>query len=319
MNDDPTPICFAHAAYQLGDEYQTRPNPLPFVEVRDRDALLGAIGEAATLVVSGLWRNDLIEKAGRLRLIQSVSAGTDQYDRDLLRAKGIRLASAQGVNEIAVSEQALGMLLALTRHLHLARDHQNQAEWLPFIPDPRRRQEELDGKTALVVGLGRIGARIARLLGAFGMRVIGLRRGPAAGHEPVERMVRGGALLDVLPEVDVVVLSCALTPETRGLMGEAAFAALKPGAHLVSVARGQVVDTDALVAALADGRLAGAALDCFEEEPLPPSSPLWRVPNLIVTPHSAGETRRYEARIVDCLVENLSRLRQGQALLNQIV
>lgn len=312
------PICFAHSGYQLGAAFSARGDARPFVEVRDLEALCRAIPEAGTLVVSGLWRNDLLEIAPRLKLIQSVSAGIDQYDRDLISGHGVKLASAQGVNEVAVSEHAIGVLLSLTRQFHLLRDKQARRDWRPFISDVPRREEELDGKHLVVVGLGRIGARIARLASAFGMRVTGVRRRAAQAGDAIE-IVHPDRLPELLPEADVIILACSLTPETRGLMGGREFAALKPGAYLVSVARGPVVTIPALIDALAGGRLAGAALDCFDEEPLPASSPLWTMPNVIVTPHSAGETRLYEERIIDYLVENLRRLATGEPLLNEIV
>ncbi len=312
------PICFAHSGYQLGAAFSARGDARPFVEVRDLDALRRALPETGTLVVSGLWRNDLLENAPRLKLIQSVSAGTDQYDREMIRGHGVKLASAQGVNEVAVAEHAIGILLGLTRQFHLLRDQQARRDWRPFISDVSRREEELDGKHLVVVGLGRIGARIARLACAFGMRVTGVRRRAASADDAIE-VAHPDRLSELLTDADAVILACSLTPETRGLMGAREFAALKPGAYLVSVARGPVVVTSALVDALAAGRLAGAALDCFDEEPLPTSSPLWTMPNVIVTPHSAGETRLYEERIVDYLVENMSRLQGDRPLLNEIV
>lgn len=312
------PICFAHSGYKFGAAFSARSDARPFIEVRDLDALRRAIPEAGTLVVSGLWRNDLLEVAPRLKLIQSVSAGIDQYDRAMIGGHGVKLASAQGVNEVAVSEHAIGILLNLTRQFHLLRDRQARREWRPFISDVPRREEELDGKHLVVVGLGRIGARIARLASAFGMRVTGVRRRAASADDAIQ-IAHPDRLSELLPDADAVILACSLTPETRGLMGAREFAALKSGTYLVSVARGPVVVTSALIDALAAGRLAGAALDCFDEEPLPPSSPLWTMPNVIVTPHSAGETRIYEQRIVDYLVENLARLQAGRPLLNEIV
>ena len=134
------------------------------------------------LVVSGLWRNELIASAPRLRFIQSVSAGTDQYDKAALAAAGIRLASAQGVNERAVAEHAMALILALTRQLHLARDNQSAKHWRPMIGERARREDELGGKTLVIVGLGRIGQRLARLARAFDLRVIGVRRQPGRGR-----------------------------------------------------------------------------------------------------------------------------------------
>ena len=319
MPGDPPTVCFAHAAYQLGAEFAGRGFRARAFEVRTLDELRSRIGEADMLVVSGLWRNDLVELAPRLRFIQSISAGTDQFDRERLARAGIRLASAQGANERAVAEHAMALILALTRQLHLARDRQAGRVWRPMIGDRLQREDELDGKTLVIVGLGRIGTRLAGLARAFGMRVVGVRR-QAAPSAAADEVVALSGLRDALAAADVVALTCPLTPETEGLIGRDALAALRPASLLVNVARGRVVDEGALLEALRGGRLAGAGLDCFHEEPLPPGSPFWTLPNVIVTPHSAGETRRYETNVVDILIDNLRRLDAGgTALRNGIV
>ena len=315
---DPT-ICFAHVAYRLGDEFAARGSPFRAFEVRTLDELHGRIGEADVLVVSGLWRNELLERAARLRFIQSIGAGTDQFPRGLLQQRNIRLASAQGVNERAVSEHAMALILALTRQLHFARDNQARHAWRGMIADPSRREEELGGKTLLIVGLGRIGSRLAALARAFGLRVIAVKRRPEPSAV-ADAVVASDRLGEVLPEADFVALTCPLTPETEGLIGAAELAAMRPSAYLINVARGRVVVEEALIAALRDGRIAGAGLDCFHEEPLPASSPFWDFANVLVTPHAAGETRRYESNVVDVLLENLDRLSAGEAeLMNQVV
>jgi len=311
-------IGFAHAAYGLADEYARRGAPFRHFEVRDVEGLAARVAEADVLVVSGLWRNDLLARAQRLCFIQSVSAGTDQFARDPIRAAGVRLASAQGANEEAVAEHAMALILALARQLHLARDHQSASRWRPMIADRRRREQEIRGQTLVIVGLGRIGSRLAALAKAFGMNVIGVKRNPSS-DAPVDRVITPEDLPGVLPQADVVALTCPLTPETEGLIGEAALAAMKPGAHLVNVARGRVVDEAALIEALSTGAIAGAGLDCFVEEPLAPGSPLWRLDNVLVTPHAAGETRLYETNVVDLLLENIARLYAGEPLVNAII
>lgn len=312
------PIVLAHAAYRLGEAYAARGIAQPFVEVHDVAALEDAVAEAEVLVVSGLWRHALLERAPRLRFIQSVSAGTDQFPKEALRARGIRLASAQGVNERAVAEHALALMLGLTRHLPQTLRHQAATTWRPMIADPTLRERELGGRTLLVIGLGRIGTRIARLGQAFDMRVIGLRRRPLEPGDPVEAVFAPDRLHEALGQADVVALACPLTPETEGLIDEGALAAMRPDALLINVARGRVVDQDALARALTEGRIAGAGLDCFREEPLPADAPFWAMPNVIVTPHSAGETDLYEGRVIDLLVENLGRLRRGEELVNPV-
>jgi len=288
--------------------------------VRTLEDLERRAHEADVLVVSGLWRNTLMAAMPKLRFVQSFSAGVDQYDRALFVERGVRLANAQGVNERAVAEHAIALILALTRQLHLARDNQQARRWRGMIGDRALREQELGGKTLAIVGLGRIGMRLAALARAFDMRVIGVRR--TARPEPAiaDEVVAAADLSQALARADVVALTCPLTPETEGLIDAAALAALKPGALLINVARGRVVDEKALIAALASGRARAAALDCFPEEPLPAESPLWALPNVLITPHAAGETGRYEENVVDILVDNIERLLRGESeLRNQVV
>ena len=313
-------LLFAHVAYRFGERYAARGGALPWVEARSLEELEARIVEADVLLVSGLWRDALIAKAPRLRLVQSISAGVDQYGKDALRASGIRLASAQGANANAVSEHAMALILALARRIPEARDNQARRHWRGMIGDLSQREDELGGKTLLVVGIGRIGGRLARLAKALGMRVVGLRRDPARGAEGADEVHGMDALHAQLPRADVVALCCALTEETRGLMGAREFAAMRAGATLVNVARGRVCDESALVAALSSGHIGAAALDVTAEEPLASDSPLWAMPNVLITPHTGGETRSYEDNVLDLMEENIARLRRGEtALRNEVV
>jgi D-2-hydroxyacid dehydrogenase (NADP+) len=315
---DALTIGFAHVAYRAGAEFAARRTGVAHFEVRTRDELERRAHEADVLVVSGLWRNTLMAAMPRLRFVQSFSAGVDQYDKALFVERSVRLANAQGVNERAVAEHAIALILALTRQLHLARDNQQARRWRGMIGDRALREQELGGKTLTIVGLGRIGMRLAALARAFDMRVIGVRR--TARPEPT---IADEVVVDLeraLARADVVALTCPLTPETEGLIGAAALAALKPGALLINVARGKVVDKSALIAALASGRVRAAALDCFADEPLPAQSPIWALPNVLITPHAAGETGLYEENVVDILVDNIERLLRGETVLrNQVV
>ncbi len=317
--DDQLTLCFAHVAYRFGERYAQRGGKLKHFEVRSLEELEARLPEADVLLVSGMWRNHLAARAPRLKFIQSISAGVDQYDKAVLAGAGIRLASAQGANANAVSEHAMSLILAQARLLPQARDNQVKQHWRGMIGDLTQREDELGGKTLLVVGIGRIGGRLARLAKAFDMKVVGLRQDPAKGSEGADEIHGMGALHAQLGRADIVALTCALTPETRGLMNAAAFAAMKPGATLVNVARGPVCDEAALIAALASGQLGQAALDVTAEEPLAAASPLWAMPNVFITPHTAGETRAYEGNVLDLLDANLPRLRAGQALVNQVV
>lgn len=317
---DQLTVCFAHVAYRFGDRFALRDSGIRFVEVRDRAGIDAAIGQADVLVCSGLWRNDLPQIAPRLKFVQSASAGTDQYDRAVLKAAGIRLASGQGVNANAVSEHAIALMLALLRRIPEARDNQAKRFWRGMMGDFAKREDEAGGKTAVVVGLGRIGGRIARLCKALGMQVLGVRQNVAGGPEGADEVHSFRELKSVLPRADFLILACPLTEETRHLVDAAALALLKPTAQVVNVARGRVVDEPAIIAALQAGAIAGAALDVTADEPLPADSPLWAMPNVLITPHTGGETHMYEDNVLDFMMENIARLQRGEAtLVNQIV
>jgi phosphoglycerate dehydrogenase-like enzyme len=317
---DKLTVCFAHVAYRMGERFALRNAGLGWFEVRSLDELKARIAEVDVLLCSGLWRNDLISAAPRLAFIQSISAGTDQYSRDALGAAGIRVASAQGVNERAVAEHAIALILAMARKIPEARDNQSAKKWRGMIGDISQREDELGGKTLVIAGMGRIGSRLAALARAFDMRVIASRHDPSKGAGAADRIVGEDGLLGVLPQADFVVLTCPLTPQTENLIDAKAIAAMKPSAYLINVARGKVVNEPALVEALDRKRIAGAALDCVWEEPLPATSELWGMPNVLITPHTAGETRRYEDNVIDLLLENLERLWRGETKLkNQFV
>ena len=313
-------ICFAHVAYRLHERFAALGTGIESFAVRDPETLMARVGEADILVISGLWHDRLLERATRLRFIQSIGAGTDQFPCDELAARGIRLASARGVNARAVAEHAMALILALSRRLPEARDNQTKRVWRGMIGDLCEREDELGGKTLLVVGLGDIGGRVARLAKAFDMRVIGLRRDPASGRGAADEVHATEALGSLLPEADVVVLTCPLTPQTENLIDAAALGRMKPTAYLVNVARGRVVDQAALVDALMAGRIAGAGIDVTAEEPPARTSPLWGLEQVLITPHTAGETRRYEDNVIEVLRDNLGRLwRSEEPLRNQIV
>jgi len=219
-----------------------------------------------------------------------------------------------------VAEHAIALILALARRLPEARDNQRKHVWRGMIGDLAAREDELGGKTLLIVGLGDIGGRLARLAKAFDMRVIGLRRDPANGVGAADAVHRMGELKALLPEADFVALTCPLVKETENLIDGAALGAMKGSAFLINVARGRCVDEVALTRALSEGRIAGAALDVAVEEPLAAASPLWDIETALITPHAAGETRRYEDNVLDILLDNLNRLWRGDATLrNQIL
>jgi phosphoglycerate dehydrogenase-like enzyme len=313
-------VCFAHAAYQMKACFDALNTGIANFELRERDAFERRAHEADVIVVSGMWHDGILPLASRLRFIQSIGSGTDQFDKAALAGRGIRLASAAGVNARAVAEHAMSLMLALARRLPEARDNQARRVWRGMIGDLTQREDELTGKTALIIGLGRIGGRLAQLAKAFEMDVIGFRRDPAAGRGAADSVHTLAELSAFLPRADFVVLTCPLVPETRGVIDAAALGLMRHSAFLINVARGPCVVEGALVDALNGGRIAGAALDCTDPEPPEQTSPLWAMPNVFITPHTGGETRQYEANVIEILMENLERMWRGETVLrNQVV
>ncbi len=328
MTSDPNPfaqpgslnIQFAHVAYQMEPRFAARDSGIDNYQTWNADETAKRIPEADVLVVSGLWNNALLDVATNLKYIQSIGAGYDQFPLDELRKRGIRLASARGVNSNAVSEHAMAMVLALARHIHTGRDNQNKAFWRSMISDLSKREDELGGKTMLIVGLGTIGSRLARLAKAFDMRVVATKRNIDVTGSAADEIHPPSAVSELIPQADFVVLTCPLTPETADMMNAKTFGLMKESAYLINVARGGCVDENALLDALRSGSIAGAAIDHFKAEPLPSDSPFWGIENVIITPHTGGETRMYEDNVIDILLENLGRLSRGESeLLNQVV
>jgi phosphoglycerate dehydrogenase-like enzyme len=313
-------ICFAHVAYQMKACFDALGTGISNFELRESDALERRSHEADVIVASGMWHNGLIPMAARLSFIQSIGSGTDQFDKEALAARGIRLASAAGVNARAVSEHAMSLILALARRLSEARDNQVRGVWRGMISDLTQREDEMAAKTLLIIGLGRIGGRLAQLAKAFDMHVISFRRDPAAGRGAADSVHTLAELATFLPRADFVVLTCPLVPETRGVIDARALGLMQPSSYLINVGRGPCVAESALIEALKAGRIAGAALDCTDPEPPEPTSKLWAMPNVFITPHTGGETRKYEANVIEILLENLERMWRGETVLrNQVV
>lgn len=245
------------------------------------------------------------EPASRIRWVQHWGAGVEHLPLGLLKERGIRLTNATGVHAAPISETILGMMLAFARDLHTAIRSQEKRSWGSY-----GELGEIHGKTLGILGVGAIGEETARIAKAFQMRVLGVRRSglPAAG---VDQMYGMDGLHDMLRECDFVVNCLPHTAETEHIMDRAAFAAMKPSAYYINIGRGRTTDTEAMLEALIDGRLAGAGLDVFEEEPLPADHPLWGMDNVIVTPHNAGSTYRYTDRLIDIFTANLAQYAQG--------
>jgi phosphoglycerate dehydrogenase-like enzyme len=313
-------IQFAHSAYRLAERFLSRNTSIRHFQTWTNEETVSRVGEANVLVVSGFWQDNLLETAHELRYIQAISAGYDQFPLDELNTRAVRLANARGVNADAVSHHAMGLVLTLARKLHFARDQQHSCYWRPMISDHAQREDDLCGQTMVIIGLGEIGSRLAKLAKAFGMRVLGVKQDISRHDGTADEVYGPDQLPKLLSQADVVVLCCPLTSTTRTLMDKSAFSAMKTGSQLVNVARGGCVDESALMSALTGGGIAGAAIDHFNDEPLPVDSPFWPMENLIITPHSAGETRKYEDNVIDILIQNIDRLWVGnEELVNQIL
>jgi phosphoglycerate dehydrogenase-like enzyme len=265
------------------------------------------------IVVGGLPHH-LLPKAENLRWLQQWGAGADWLLRVPEAAEhDFVLTSASGVHAIPISEQIIAYLLAFARGLHRAVCAQVKHQW---HRETKGSLFELAGKTMVLVGVGAIGERTAEIAVALGMHVLGVRRAPEIAVPGIEAMYHPRQLLEILPQADFVVLTVPLTRETRGMIGRRELQAMKPSAYIINIGRGSTIQEDALIAALQDGQIAGAGLDVFATEPLPPDSPLWEMENVIITGHYAGMTPKYDDRAVAILLENLERYRSGGALKN---
>ncbi len=312
-------VHFAHVAYRLAERFAGRETGIRHWQTWNVEDTLRRCGEADVLVLSGFWDDAMLDHATRLRFIQVCAAGYERFDLGRIGAAGVRMANGRGVNTNAVAEHAMALMLALVRQIHTGRDHQRAKHWRGMISQLDAREDELAGKCLLIYGLGGIGARLAALARAFGMRVIGIKRDLKTRPSGIDAVHPPGAFLELLPEVDFVALTCPLNEATRGLIAPRSLKAMKRSAYLINVARGGCVDEAALVEALYTGEIAGAGIDVTADEPLAPESPLWEIENVVLTPHTAGETRRYEDNVIDILLENLERLWRGEELQNGIV
>jgi phosphoglycerate dehydrogenase-like enzyme len=272
------------------------------------------------------------EQAPDLHWIQFHFAGVEGYlDEPILRRPDLQATTLSGANAPQVAEHALALMLALSHNLPKMLADQAHTEWSPERLE-RYLPTELIGSTVGIIGYGSIGQRLARLLQSCGVSILASKRDLMSASkehfqvdgqgdpngELVRRLYPGKALGSMLKECDYVVVTVPLTAETRSMLGENQLAAMKPGAFLVDVSRGGVVDHDALATALRKGQLAGAGLDVFPEEPLPADSPLWAQPNVIISPHVAGLSPHYMDRAFQLFKENLRRYLAGEELLNRI-
>ena len=257
---------------------------------------------------------NLIARAPKLKWFQTMSAGVDRYLNDDFSKSPVTLTSVSGIHSVPIGEFVLGLMLMFAKQAPLAFQQKLQRQWKPFLA------MELRSKTVGIVGLGNIGSEVARLARAFGMRVVATRRSAGRSQRAryVDRLFAPDQLRRLLAESDFVVLTLPLTRETHRIIGEAELRSMKPAAYLINIARGSLIDEEALVRALEERRIAGAGLDVFSREPLPADSPLWGFTNVIISPHIAGGMEEYVQRATAVFVENLRRYLAGKRLVNVV-
>src|SRR3990172_696067 len=284
-----------------------------------RANLDSVLRQTEVLFTTPIVPEDILQRAPQPRWVQLTSAGVDRLlDTPLFRS-GVTVTSASGIHAVPIGEYVLGAMLAFAKGLPRAMRAQAEHTWRPYWA------EELLGKTVGIIGAGAIGGYVAKLARVLGMRVIAARRSPGqrvegrvSVDEYIDVMLPASELGRLLAESDYVVVAVPLTPETRGMIGEAELRQMKPSAVIINIARGPIIDEPALVRALREGWIAGAALDVFQQEPLPADSPLWDMDNVLVTPHISGGQARYMEVDGDLFCHNLRRYLAGQPLRNVV-
>ena len=277
-------------------------------EVADSDVFIG-------------WslRPEQFRIAKKLRWIHSPAAAVHQLMYPELIKSNVIVTNSSSVHGPVVAEHAITVLLALAKRLPQTMHYQARKIWsqeLLWNEYPRPR--EVSGATVLVVGMGGIGNPFAEKAKALGMKVIAVRENPAKGAGPADEVYGPEQIEDVLPRADYVVLCTPVTPRTNAIINKERIEKMKFGAYLINVARGPLIDNAELIGALQEKRIAGAALDVFDEEPLPPDSPYWSLDNVLITPHTAAVTEKLWERHYDLIVENLNRFMAGKPLLNEV-
>lgn len=290
----------AHATVHLASDRHSLARHLP-----DSDILL--VIDFRTDALAEVWHT-----ADKLQWVHATSAGVDQLMFDALRRSDVVVTNARGFFDRSIAEYVLGVILAFAKDTRGNIAYQDRHEWC------HRDTETISHKQVLVVGAGSIGHEIGSICRAVGMRVSGLARSSRPGDQVFERIDATDDLLERLPEADYVVIAAPLTAGTHGLFDDDAFAAMKPGARLINVGRGPIVATGALLRALDGKQVAGAALDVFEQEPLPADHPLWEYDNVLMSAHMAGDFIGWREALIDQFLDNFKHWLYGETLFNVV-
>lgn len=261
----------------------------------------------------------MVERAPRLRWVHSTAAAVGILPLEELAARRIAVSNSRGIQAAPIAEHVMGGLLLLSRRFNLLLEAQRERRWIQNDLSATAWPWSLKGRRMTILGFGTIGQEVARRAHAFGMYVTGIRRRLDQPVPPfVDRIVSGDQLNEALRGSDVLVISAPFIPETDRLIRAEHIALMNPGAILINVARAKIMDESALLAALQSGRLGGAVLDVFEREPLDPASPLWGLPNVIISPHSSGLRSDHWDEVIDLFSENLVRFQRDEPLLNEV-
>ena len=291
----------------------------------DREARLS--GEACKNIKVALFSHDVfpdfsrqffsaVRKAPNLQWLHAFNVGVDHPIYTEMLERGVRVTTSAGSTAVPIAQTAITGLLMLARNFPRWLAGQRDHKWDPMYGSDVPR--DLPGQTALIIGVGQIGTEIARLARMLGLTVIGVRRSALKPDDPVDELHAPEHLRALLPRADWLILAAPLTAETRGLVNADVLSRLPKGAKLINIARGEVVDEPALIEALRSGHLAGAYLDVFEREPLPPDSPLWDLPNVLVTPHNSPAASGNNHRVYDIFIKNLGHWVRGKPLVNEV-
>jgi len=313
---DAVTVCMpASLAKEMADLERSHPS-IKLLSAEEPAGLVARAAECDAVVgLGGAEVANIVRAGRRLRWVQVGSAGVERYASvPELRDSGIVLTNAQIIQGPEIADHAFGLLLSLTRDIKHFGERMGKG-WerrsrLPLI--------ELGGRTALVIGLGGIGTQVAQRAAAFGMRVLAVDPVDIPMHRDVAYVGKPDELDALLPEADVVFSCVPRTPRSEKMLGARQFEVMKKGAYVINVSRGAIVDTDALVAALRSNRLAGAGLDVTDPEPLPDGHPLWAMPNVMITPHVAGQSDRIGERRLMLFRDNVERFVTGRPLRNVV-
>jgi D-2-hydroxyacid dehydrogenase (NADP+) len=275
--------------------------------------------ESTDVALASRMSPAMVEHAPRLRWVHSTAAAVGILPLKELAARNIAVTNSRGIQAAAIAEFVIGGLLAHARRFHLMWDAQRQRRWIQNELTRDAWPWSIRGRTMTIVGLGTIGQEVARRAHAFGMRVTGVRRRVERPKPPFLDRVAGPNELDsTLRGCDVLVIAAPSIDETDRLIGAERLGMLNHGAIVINVARGKIIDGEALIRELQNGHLGGAVLDVFEKEPLDPASPLWTLPNVIISPHASGVRPDHWDEVIDLFSENLQRFQRGEPLLNLV-